>query len=559
MTSGASTPNNESTTPATTTKHNAIDNHEMNETDSRPNDIDSDEASSCEEEIEEKVQSQSSDENGDSIFNSNTSNESSKLMAEPASKPAETKPRIMPLSGAKSSFGGGDSGHHLLPLRAIKETKSLFKTQFHMNDSVVLDKIAETSASDSKVVFNVLKADLPGIVSFSKNDVYEIDYSDYETDTSRSLEPGELYRKKNVRFEDESFQMSGTNGSPVEDDNEKNNNSSGSSSRGTSDDGRTSSEATKMVPTSTKEESKYCCPLKCNHLECSNGKAASASTVSADIDSSERIIEEYKREIEHINRRHELELKWSGNQPMAHPEYSNVTNENGISSSNAEASNEFTEKEATDYWDSPDADNSPVAHHSKPTTSNASDDSPTRDSTSTVINNYLKTKANVPPKATSTTSIKVRTSSATKKPPNGNGRKIKSAQSGVADKPGQNSKLTKARSISCLQHSANDAAKLNEFHIDKVESWMSTHHEDTFSDTALSTSRKSKFGGSSTNLEYKKAWRETPTSNKTDDEGNFSLDDQLDTNSVDDSSYGEIELVLKKMEGRRMKISFGNI
>lgn len=620
MTAGASVSNNESTA-SSTINYNALDN-KMSETESKPqsNDIDSDDASSCEEDIEEKVLSQSSD---DGIFNFEKTTESTKLMADQVLKTAVIKPKIISSFGvAKTNFGSVNGSQLSSSLRPIKETKtsqSLSKTKFRINNDskdkdVPQDANADTPSSDSKVVFNMLKADLPGRVSFSKNDVYEIDYSDYEndTDTSRSLEPGEGYRKKNVRFEDEFFQMTGTVASVV-DENDKNTVSTKSSSGGSSDDDNRAIEinsgTAKMMVKSSNDEFKYCCTLKCNDRECLSEIAAyvpqqssatpttSTMTTTAaktslvntknvdgndSLDNSEKIIEDYKREIENINRRHELELKWSGNQPMTGTGYSNAANEvaahsianneNDITtlSSTAEESNEFIDKEqmGSDYWSSPDASNSPVTNSMRaPSISNASEDSPTRDSTSTVINNYLKTKTNgaisAPPKSTSTTSIKLRTTTVTKKPPtfqssNGHGRKIKSAQNDAAGKSGQNLKLTKARSISCLQNSANDVAKLNEFHIDKVESWMSTHHEDTFSDTALSTSRKSKFGGSNTNLEYKKAWRGTPTSNKTDDEGNFSLDDQLDTNSVDDSSYGEIELVLKKMEGRRMKISFGN-
>lgn len=609
MTSGANTPNNDSTTTGTI-EHNAIDN-KMDESNLKTlsNDTDSDDTISCEEDIEEKVLSQSSDDNGDGIFNFNTSNESPKSMTEQVLKTTVTKPKVVSSFGVtKSNSGNGNGSQFSSSLHPIKESKTsqpLSKAKFHSN-SYSKDKDtphqtnAETTSSDSKVTFNMLKADLPGRVSFSKNDVFEIDYSDYEndTDTSRSLEPGEVCRKKNVHFEDEFFQVTGTVASVIE-GKEKINVSSPSSSGGSSDDDRTTeidSGPAKMV--AINDEYKYCCSLKCNDRNCLNESAAYVSVqqpattkmpllnaahadTNGGIDNSEKIIEEYKREIENINRRHELELKWSGNRPLPHADYPNGSNEAPqiiandennivIVSSNAEPTNEFSEKEqlASDYWSSPDTANSPVANSKRTvSTSNASEDSPTRDSTSTVINNYLKTKNsanNAPPKATSTTSIILRTTSATKKtPPSqssngiGNGRKIKSAQCGAVSKSGQHSKLSKARSISCLQKNANDVTKLNEFHIDKVESWMSTHHEDTFSDTALSTSRKNKFGGSSTNLEYKKAWRETPTSNKTDDEGNFSLDDQLDSNSVDDSSCGEIELVLKKMEGRRMKISFG--
>lgn len=606
MTSDARTSNNEATNAAKTKRNESV--NKMKETETKPlsNDSYSDGTSSCDEDIEEKVLSRSSDDDGNDVFNLSTPNESNKLILDQTLKTAVDKPKTVSSIGAtKNNLVNGNGSQLSSSLRPIKESKANH-TKYQANKEPKSDKIvhvanAETSSSESKVMFNVLKTDLPGRVSFSKNDVYEIDYSDYEndTDTGRSLEPGEVYRKKNVRFKDDFFQATEA-AAFVDDENEKINISSKSSSGGSSDEEKmfdNNSGAAKTTIISKNEDDKFCCSLKsCNNINGSNGNSeyvpliSSAQTTASNtvtfadtresIDNSEKIIEEYKREIQNINRRHELELKWSGNKPMADAEYLIDTNEahiignnengNMIYSTAAQPLNEFDDKErsASDYWSSPDATNSPVSNSRHTASiSNASEDSPTRDSTSTVINNYLKTKTiavNAAPKATSTTSIKLRTSSVKKKPlafqsSNANGRKIKSAQSGAVGKSAQNSKLTKARSISCLQNNTNDVAKLNEFHIDKVESWMSTHHEDTFSDTGLSTSRKGKLGGSSANLEYKKAWRETPTSNKTDDEGNFSLDDQLDTNSVDDSSYGEIELVLKKMEGRRMKISFGGL
>lgn len=548
---GAANNKSKSTLPF---EHNA-DESKMKEVEPKPlsNDIESD-VSSCDEDIEEKLVSEASDGIGDNFYSINNSN---------LSKPLKTVNRKLektPLPDISENNADPVSKS----LRPIRQSKTS-DTSCKLNVNNDMD-CSEHANVETHSTFATLKADLPGRVSFSKNDVYEIDYSDCEndTDTSRSLEPGEVYRKKNVRFEDEFFQVASIGASPAN-ESDRIISSSKSNSSNSSDE-----EGTIEVNCDETEKINYFCNLKCNDSKCSHETASyvpsqpstiisrtknnAATTVTIDcsdnrIDDSDKIIEGFKREMDSIDRRHKLEMK----------------DENDIMHSSSEPRNEIDSKEQTDsvYWNSSDTTNAVTSKQSA-CFSNASDDSPTRESISTVINNYKKAKNDISSaqlKASATPPVKQRATSASKKIPaflsNGNGRKIKSAQTGPSYKSDSSSNLTKARSISCLQNSANDSTKLNEFHIDKVESWMSTHNEDTFSDTAPSTSRKNKFKGNTLNLEYKKAWRETPTSNKTDDEGNFSLDDQLDTHSVEDSSFGEIELVLKKMEGRRMKISFG--
>lgn len=395
-------------------------------------------------------------------------------------------------------------------------------------------------ASPTTSSFNTLKTDLPGRVSFSKNDVYEIDYSDIDndTDTSRSLDLNEPFRKKNVHFEDEYFNK-------FDDDNADH-------KKTTFSPVRSSTVESNNLSTDDKEY----CPLKCNSLRCKadmrldvlpevneNGSGVMAN------DSSEKIIEDYKREIEHLNRQHELERKWNESKlngdASGYSEYLTSDQKDGEQAMKKDEWNSGSES-----WSSPNHEpNNLKSKHT--TTSNTSDESPTRDSASTVINNYLKitnqkSSASKPSSAT----IKLKT---TKKFASTANRKIKSAQAAAQDpKP---SRLTKAKSVGHLQRITD--IKLSEFQIDKVESWMSTH-EDTFSDTGLNSYRKFGKFGSSSNLDYKKTWRETPTS-KTDDEGNYSLDDQVDNTSMDGSIGGGIELVLKKLEGRRMQISFGNL
>lgn len=471
----------------------------------------------------------------------------------------------------------------LLPIKELKTNANL-SSKFSQSSTesggkyVKFDKMESTQKSDEKPSSTLSsgstleKADLPGRVSFSKNDVFEIDYSDFdnETDLSRSPEHSESSRKKNVHFEDEFFNQTESHA-----DNKIDENISFEDRELIEDDVKN------VEKNDENAEQKYCCSLKCNTINCTANEANEKPEKDigehrkSSVDESERIIEEYKREIENINRRHELELKWSGNKSVAdYIEANDATQENGFHSGDNSVPTSSTGS-PSEFMSSPEAVGSPVAK-SKLTlstnVSNTSEESPTRDSTSTVINNYLRTRSANSSAATSKSSsstasskTKSATSNASIKkatPMPSKPRKIKSAQIGNGTTKAKastdaTSKMTKARSMATIQNGSK--SKLNEFHIDKVESWMSTHVDDTLSDTALSSSRRGKFGSMS-NLEYKRTWRETPTS-KTDDEGNFSLDDPAnDAHSIDDSAtFSEIELVLKKMEGHSMKISVGAV
>lgn len=470
------------------------------------------------------------------------------------------------------------------------------KSKSHEMKSAYAPPPASPKNSPTASGFNTLKADLPGRVSFSKNDVYEIDYSDIEndTDTSRSLDFNEPFRKKNVHFEDEYFDEDDDD----DDDGHMDDTVDTAAAAATVDVKNHSTFAqvsmhrnlstAKEISESSNllTEDKEYCPLKCSSLRCKADMRLdvlpedneNGSTIQPS-DSSEKIIEEYKREIESINRQHELERRWNESKKIngdATATYSDYLN-----GSPARSERKESEKMPKDEWQSGGSDSWSSPNH-EPTanlvsktkvtntnasttataatttattaTSNTSDESPTRDSASTVINNYLKItnqKSIGSTSKPSSATIKLKTT--TKKPAIPSNRKIKSAQ--VTGNATTTNRLTKAKSVGHLQRVTD--IKLNEFQIDKVESWMSTH-EDTFSDTGLNSYRRYGKFGSSSNLDYKKTWRETPTS-KTDDEGNYSLDDQVDNTSMDGSIGGGIELVLKKLEGRRMQISFGRL
>lgn len=474
-----------------------------------------------------------------------------------------------------------------------------------MEKSVVNDLSTDTfgrpstspsSSSHTLGGFNTLKTDLPGRVSFSKNDVYEIDYSDIDndTDTSRSYDFMESFRKKNVHFEDEYTKRSKYGveriGGKISDSENRARPSqplgelfadiTGASSKqstAATSIPTTSSLSTATTITTTTGDDKHLPSMEtmssntrtklelASRLDVLPEGNENGQTVPDNNDSSEKIIEDYKRQIENINRQHEMEMKWNETGASL-SDYLPKSGDNKaqikmLSDANNLLDDPIEYSGSGDSWSTPSNghDNKPTHSTTKANNiSNTSDDSATKDSTSTVINNYLKItnqKTNGSNKPGSAI-IKLRT---TKKLAanngGGGGARVRSGQSAnQASKnlPGS-TRLTKAKSATHLHRIAD--IKLDEFQIDKVESWMSIHN-DTFSDAGLNSYRKQGKFGSTSNLDYKKTWRETPLS-KTDDEGNYSLDDPVDNTSIDGSSSGEIELVLKKLEGRRMKISFG--
>lgn len=453
------------------------------------------------------------------------------------------------------------------------------KSVSHEMKSVYATPASPTAGGGGGGGFNTLKTDLPGRVSFSKNDVYEIDYSDIDndTDTSRSFDLNEPFRKKNVHFEDEYFNK-------YDDDDEGNDDATATTTNidtakkmSLNQMNVFRSNENRMSTVQETTESNSLLNNEKDYCRSSRGKSdmrldvlpednENASNAAISNDSSQKIIDEYKREIESINRQHELERRWNSGKvngdTTTNSEYLNNVSTMQRSESFKDTEQMSSQKDewqsGSDTWSSPNHEtNENVMGKSKVTNataaSNTSDESPTRDSASTVINNYLKITNQRTGNSTkpSSATIKLKT---TKKLAATSNRKIKSAQVTSTDnKPSTSNRLTKAKSVGHLQRVTD--IKLSEFQIDKVESWMSTHG-DTFSDAGLNSYRKYGKFGSSSNLDYKKTWRETPTS-KTDDEGNYSLDDQVDNTSMDGSIGGGIELVLKKLEGRRMQISFG--
>lgn len=495
-------------------------------------------------------------------------------MIKAKTSPIEQKPNITPMKTITKQVKIATNG--------ANNDKTFTSDSLPMDKSIANDLLPEqllestqTSPPISSLAlggFNTLKTDLPGRVSFSKNDVYEIDYSDIDndTDTSRSYDLIESFRKKNVHFEDEytadSSRYGGERiGSRLSDLDNRTKlaqlhsdsvNDAGSSKR------QQSTDDNKLLPsmesTSNNMRNKLELSTRLDVLPEVNENGANGTSENEnenENDTSAKIIEDYKREIENMNRQHEMQLKWNeaGALRMDYlPKGADSKPTNMVANvANFDELNEYSG--SGDSWFSPNNDQDKKSTEANVT----SDESAIRDSTSTVINNYLKItnqKSDGSSKPSSAT-IKLRTTKKLTTNGGGGGGRIKSGQSANQTTKANSStaRMTKAKSATQLHRIAD--IKLDEFQIDKVESWMSTH-KDTFSDAGLNSYRKQGKFGSTSNLDYKKTWRETPMS-KTDDEGNYSLDDQVDNTSIDGSTSGEIELVLKKLEGRRMKISFG--
>uniref|UniRef100_A0A1B0D722 Centrosomal protein of 131 kDa n=1 Tax=Phlebotomus papatasi TaxID=29031 RepID=A0A1B0D722_PHLPP len=264
--------------------------------------------------------------------------------------------------------------------------------------------------------------------------------------------------------------------------------------------------------------------------------------------SSDQIIEDYRKEIESINRRHEVERKLA---------------ERGTSVANFFDKEYLLEKEtppegleatprdlmgATSVMDkyfevmstpTPELPGSlqGLKITETATWDNFADFPPKlRDKSGEIISNYLRVsssdQSDVPPAPR-------RPASSTRK--GKNARDSRKSKSALTTKPPPKVKapdkapLKRSKSIPILRNGEN--APLDEFHIDKVESWMSIH-EDSYA-------KKASF------VEYNREWRDTPSS-KTDDEGNFSLEEHGDSFSTE-STYDEIQSIIKEIDADKRK------
>lgn len=438
---------------------------------------------------------------------------------------------------------------------------------------------SHNSRTSSLSISNNLKPDLPGRVSFSKNDDYELDNSDYEngnTETTDVIDDAArlkiIYQFHNGNKDSPKIQQTSTV--------ETNGNAASESHIGTS---------------------AFCCSMKCNSSGCALTMSMTAEDNTPDTsktepisydsrklqynDESNKIFEDYKREIEQLNRQHQkvnneasLHFDKTDGSIAFNPEhmkyFDNDTDleksqsrsnsakslHNGSNASTApllvvpickdtqlvEEKTEPSSKETNNAksWINNDLSyrlpsdekqlNRPKQYHQKPQTPECQ---PVREDSSTVvIQNYLKAT-----NQDKTTTVRLSSKCNLAKPIASNKvsnetNKPRASSSKTSTKPTS----SKGRASSKSAGNAREDSRLNEFHMDKVESWMSIHEFDK-SDKDSGTSPENAH-----NEPYNQTWRETPSS-KTDDEGNYSFEDHLDG----ESTYDEIVSVIKEIDDQK--------
>ncbi len=398
-------------------------------------------------------------------------------------------PKKIKKSKPRNSANSSKKDNKLTHSDSGKKFVTFGNTHFVENTSV--SGHSANSGSD-----NQEKPDLPGRVSFSKSDVYEIDFSDYENEdeivTNYTSSASKTTFNKLIRP---------------------------SSIVNTQDDCEQTPE-------------NYCCSLKCNSMACTFDEGDLPSTdknetenVTLDHPDSNAVIEDYKREIESLNRKHENDIAEKEKASVSLSPAKNDVPRLQLNrySDNAPSPTESTHHITTNYNDKTAFNNSKSVNllNLKPLNNGISEHH-TKSTSNEVINNYLKaTHQN--DNYSQSTSKQNNLSKAPKAPT----KIVKKPKQPTADKPKSKPKL---------------GENLDEFQIEKVESWMSIH-EKRFSDGRCD-------GGESSG--YNNEWRETPNS-KTDDEGNFSFEDPIDDVSNEESNYDEIVSVIKEIDEEKSK------
>lgn len=361
-------------------------------------------------------------------------------------------------------------------------------------ESASLSGHSANSGSD-----NQEKPDLPGRVSFSKSDVYEIDFSDYDNDDELLANYSNSTNKTSL---------------------------------------------TKLIrsPTSVQanpehcEPHDYCCSLKCNAMDCRIDEDDSVVTDDAvngikkddvvDQIIGNTVIEDYKKEIESLNLKHGnnvAEKDGPSDNITSLPTITDVPRLNlNRLSENAQPSPTDTDK----YSDKGGKFNNGTSVNVlnlKPLNNNGGN-SEHDAKPNEIIKNYLK---------------------------------VTNRNENYVQSPSKQNNLTKVTKTVKVTKKTKQAPapleknkpkpkvgdKLDEFQMEKVESWMSIH-EKRFSD--------SKFDVGDLGGAYNNDWRETPNS-KTDDEGNFSFEDPIDDISNEESNYDDIVSVIKEIDEEKSK------
>lgn len=393
--------------------------------------------------------------------------------------------------------GSGTFNRLAQPTSAKTTTTKKYVT-FSKDAEIVVHQQSPALGADGGSTSTGKKPDLPGRVSFSTSDVFELDFSDADGDQTPRILVSEPPP-------DSSIQTTTLNNGKT--------------------DGRMSAEATAdpLPAQALRNEcnnrtSTACCSLNCNNLSAipkpdhhtSPKKVDNCTPATAECrDESDEIIAEYKREIAKLNRNHEQSI-------------------GRICSDNLSANGvQLAQK----IINTSDASELPI---SKPTkqvenVSPVVDNRISIDSSSVVINNYLKTAKELPTIVTTT---------ATNKPPKKSSNIIASNNNTL---PPKNNTKPKPKVVSAAAaKSQREDSRLNEFQLDKVESWMSIHQfsDDATAKDALDSTPAPAYPVSSVR-------RDTPNS-KTDDEGMYSYDEQPDGDGS--STYEEIASVLREIE-----------
>lgn len=490
----------------------------------------------------------------------------------------------------------------------INASKGILKSE--IKSSMDADKDQSSSSYQSWVIKNIKankSMDLPGRVSFSTNDVYEIvDYSDgdYE-DTDKSLsdspkmvpppKPSSAAVLNNIHVHRDLYTSGVISTASY---------LSNTMTIGRRDD--TDDVGGDTDETLTDVETKYCNSSRCSVMYDSN--LAKARMESKAREEANKIVEEYKKELHELRTIH-LQNPYSASKvrgasddfgdyfsdsPYKTGIFDSPTRKDSPSSTSSTSkttssmNNDLTVKRNGSMFDEmkthhstsldPKLDDltsndSPIPKddsdkvlpvrlnnvwekentNMKTNTAFSIKHSNSTESTGITHNvtfkNYLKNKNSTEMDNRLPKQIKKLNDLSSVSNPNNSKKKskdpkTKSSSTRIKSAPvSSGSKIRKTKSVPTLREDRG----IDEFEIDKVVSWMSIHDSDAFSDTA------SLLGG--TNVVHHTSSDTKPINIRTnawqkgrsEDEGNYSTEDGLDT----DSPYEEIVSVIKEIEDEK--------
>lgn len=279
-------------------------------------------------------------------------------------------------------------------------------------------------------------------------------------------------------------------------------------------------------------------------------------------DSSTKIIEDYKKEIQSLNRRHEEEmtkLNSEQNEMLSLNAADMVdSSKNCIIDSYLETIKEVdslevfeqlenemlrdeeppdlsTPKEmalqrtVTITWDTSQRTDERICSSSSD--GKAEDDEYAETETQSDVRPIETTKEEKKPRI----NVKKPVKNILRRPKTPQSSKVASVKPHITPDP----KIRKTKSASNLK----DDCHLRDFQMDKVDSWMSMNKEqECYSSNLMAMKRQQSC----------KEWRDTPTS-KTDDEGNFSLEEANDCLSNESTTYEELVSIIKEIEADKGK------